>query len=88
MNRRWQVCRLRLETPGDPHAEGAYARPLGLAHDGSDVAENVLCLCPNHHALFDYFAIALDPSKLRLNKHALGPSFVAHHNSRTEPKAT
>jgi putative restriction endonuclease len=34
-------------------SEGAHIRALGKPHLGPDVPEKVLCLCPNHHALFD-----------------------------------
>ena len=80
---RCQVCGVRLELePGAFYAEAHHIQPLGGEHNGLDVRENLLCLCPNHHALFDYFATPLDPAKLRLNKHALGQSFVAYHNAR------
>jgi putative restriction endonuclease len=48
-----QVCDMRLETPAGPFAEGAHVRPMGRPHNGPDSVTNVLCLCPNHHVLFD-----------------------------------
>src|SRR5207253_1293558 len=54
-----QMCGLRLETPVGPYAEGAHIKPLGAPHDGPDSAGNVLCLCPNHHVLFDVGAITI-----------------------------
>lgn len=48
-----QVCGIRLETTAGPYSEGAHIRPLGRPHDGPDREDNILCLCPNHHALFD-----------------------------------
>jgi predicted restriction endonuclease len=48
-----QVCGTRLETPAGAYAECAHIRPLGRPHFGPDTQENVLCLCPNHHVLFD-----------------------------------
>lgn len=48
-----QVCDTRLEVPGGTLSEGAHIRALGRPHLGPDVPDNVLCLCPNHHALFD-----------------------------------
>jgi len=56
---RCQVCGLAVETPAGPYAEAAHIRPLGRPHDGPDVLENVLCLCPNHHVAFDRWAFAL-----------------------------
>ncbi len=61
-----QVCNTRLEGSAGPYAEAAHIRPLGAPHNGPDVLDNILCLCPNHHVLFDYggFAIADDFSLL------------------------
>jgi putative restriction endonuclease len=63
---RCQVCGIRLESNAGPYAEAAHIRPLGIPHDGSDSINNLLCLCPNHHVLFDYgaFSIADDLSLL------------------------
>lgn len=55
-----QVCRTRLETPAGPYAEASHIKPLGKPHNGPDVAANILCLCPNHHLLFDTGAIQID----------------------------
>jgi putative restriction endonuclease len=55
-----QVCGTRLETPTGPYAEGAHIRPLGRPHNGPDVPDNVLCLCPNCHVLFDTGAIIVE----------------------------
>jgi putative restriction endonuclease len=48
-----QICGVVLATPGGPYAECCHVRPLGRPHDGPDSLDNVLCLCPNHHAQFD-----------------------------------
>ena len=54
---RCQVCGIELVTPGGNYAEGAHIRPRGRPHSGPDEASNVLCLCPNHHVLFNRGAI-------------------------------
>jgi len=54
-----QMCGEVLDTPIGPYAEGAHIRPLGKPHNGPDTAANVLCLCPNHHVLFDKGAVAV-----------------------------
>lgn len=61
-NFRCQVCGIQLNTPDGPYAEAAHIRPLGSPHQGPDNLENVLCLCPNHHVLFDrlVFSIGTD----------------------------
>jgi putative restriction endonuclease len=55
-----QVCGIRMVTPAGPYAEAAHIRALGAPHHGPDVAENLLCLCPNDHVLFDTGAIYVD----------------------------
>jgi putative restriction endonuclease len=55
-----QVCGVRLETPARPYAEAAHIRPLGAPHNGPDTLNNILCLCPNHHVLFDHGSITID----------------------------
>ena len=98
-----QVCGLALETSAGPYAEAAHIKPLGKPHNGPDIDSNILCLCPNHHVMFDNggFAIADDleligiKGKLRVNpKHQLGIEFIRYHrehylqnNGQSEPVA-
>lgn len=56
---RCQICGSRLSTPVGPYAEAAHIRPLAAPHNGPDTAENLLCLCPNHHVLFELGSIAI-----------------------------
>ena len=56
---RCQVGEKRLEGPGGPYAEAAHIQPLGSPHNGPDVISNILCLCPNHHVLFDIGAFTI-----------------------------
>tara|TARA_B100000315_G_scaffold235521_1_gene250523 strand:- start:991 stop:1776 length:786 start_codon:yes stop_codon:yes gene_type:complete len=52
-NYRCQVCDVVLEGSAGPYAEAAHIKPLGSPHNGPDTMDNLLCLCPNHHVLFD-----------------------------------
>lgn len=61
-----QFCRISLPTPIAPYAEAAHIRPLGRPHDGRDSLENVLCLCPNDHVLFDFGAVTVLPEALTI----------------------
>lgn len=54
-----QVCSIRLEGPAGPYAEAAHIKPLGYPHNGPDDQDNLLCLCPNHHILFDLNAFTI-----------------------------
>jgi putative restriction endonuclease len=94
---RCQVCGVRLSSAAGPYAEAAHIQPLGAPHHGPDVLANVLCLCPNHHVLFDLgsFAVADDGQLLGLpgqllqqKKHFIEPTFLAYHRAHFyEPQA-
>ncbi|MDH3902896.1 MAG: HNH endonuclease, partial [Xanthomonadales bacterium] len=55
-----QTCSTRIERPGGAYAQAAYIRPLGRPHNGPDTVDNILCLCPNCHVLFDGWAFAIE----------------------------
>ena len=83
-----QVCGTRLECPTGPYSEAAHIRPLGSPHDGPDTASNLLCLCPNHHVLFDNGAISIaedlslinDSGSLTVHKdHHISEDHLAYH---------
>ncbi len=76
-----QICDTAIRLPDRLYAEAHHVRPLGGGHRGPDVIENVLCVCPNHHAELDYGAIGLDAGRIRtVRGHYLGPEFVDYHN--------
>ncbi|MFE9929480.1 YDG/SRA domain-containing protein [Streptomyces sp. NPDC005533] len=56
-----QICRARLivSLEGAAYSEAAHIQAVGKPHLGQDRIENVLCLCPNCHALFDRGALQL-----------------------------
>lgn len=92
-----QVCGTRLASPAGPYAEAAHIRPLGAPHHGPDVLANVLCLCPNHHILFDLgsFGVADDGNLMGIAgtlrthlRHLIAPEFLAYHRIHFyEPQA-
>jgi predicted restriction endonuclease len=55
-----QVCNYRLEFGSFRYAEVHHLRPLG--EGGFDNEDNMLVLCPNHHAEFDYGLIGISGS--------------------------
>jgi putative restriction endonuclease len=55
-----QVCETRLQYMRRPYSQAAHIRGLGSPHDGPDELPNLLCLCPNHHVLFDGLEIYID----------------------------
>ncbi|WP_407690101.1 YDG/SRA domain-containing protein [Rubrobacter aplysinae] len=56
---RCQMCGESLLCLAGPYAEAAHIRPLGAPHNGPDDLDNLLCLCPNHHVLFDNGGVAI-----------------------------
>ncbi|WP_220793108.1 YDG/SRA domain-containing protein [Nocardioides stalactiti] len=69
-----QICDQILDLPVGNYAEGAHIRPLGAPHHGPDTVDNMLCLCPTHHVLFDKGAIVItdDLGVLDHHGHDLG----------------
>lgn len=90
---RCQICDVQLPTRAGLYAEGAHIRPLGSPHNGSDSRGNILCLCPNHHVLFDRGAIYITTDFMvvdtftgdhlgelrRHSRHTVGPKDLAYH---------
>jgi putative restriction endonuclease len=78
---RCQMCGETLDVGSSLYAEGAHIRPLGRPHDGPDAEANVLCLCPNHHVLFDYGVIVITDD-LDVVEAATGSSIGALRSTR------
>jgi hypothetical protein len=78
-----QICGETIKLPdGTRYAEAHHIQPLGASHGGLDVIANILCLCPNHHAMLDLGAMPLDLSKLRKHPHhTVEQRFIEYHNS-------
>jgi putative restriction endonuclease len=83
-----QICGTRLETPAGAYAETCHIRPIGRPHNGPDVAENVLCLCPNCHVLFDELSVWVNDDRslgggaglLRTNsQHPISTDVLQYH---------
>lgn len=53
-----QVCGTMISlADGNPYSEVHHVRPLGMK--GPDTTANMLVLCPNHHAEFDFSATGI-----------------------------
>ncbi|MDH6114350.1 putative restriction endonuclease [Kitasatospora sp. MAP12-15] len=68
-----QVCETRLQYKLKPYSEAAHVRGLGSPHDGPDELHNMLCLCPNHHVLFDGLEIYVDADDVVRQTHSDKP---------------
>lgn len=97
---RCQVCSVELDLPVGRYSEGAHIRGVGSPHDGPDTADNMLCLCPNHHVLFDKGGIYIDDDLAVRNhtgesifrlatkpKHVLSLEHIRYHRSHHGFKA-
>lgn len=83
-----QICGIQIRTSAGYYAEAAHIQAVGAPHNGPDTVENLLCLCPNHHVMFDkgVFAIKDDltlegiDGKLTLHKnHSVEIKFIQYH---------
>ncbi|WP_344161353.1 YDG/SRA domain-containing protein [Nocardiopsis rhodophaea] len=54
---RCQICGQSVDLPSGPSSDVAHIRALGAPHNGPDIEENALCLCPNDHRRFDNGAL-------------------------------
>jgi predicted restriction endonuclease len=79
---RCQICGDTITLPdGSRYAEAHHVQPLGGIHSGPDDEENILCLCPNHHAACDLGAIRLSLDELgSAEGHAVGGQYIDYHN--------
>ena len=93
---RCQMCGVRLEGTAGPYAETAHIRPLGQPHNGPDTLDNILCLCPNHHVLFDTGGVAIaddfsligEEGQLMVDpRHSINKEHLRYHREHylTEP---
>jgi putative restriction endonuclease len=89
---RCQICESELLIPKGFISEGAHIRALGRPHNGPDIVENIICLCPNHHSLLDLGGIYIsdkfqvfDLSHTYIGEltidatHKIDPAFTAYH---------
>lgn len=83
-----QICDFRINVETGFYAEGAHIKGLGKPHNGSDTFDNILCLCPNHHVMFDRYTFTIDndltligiPGKLNVHKdHVINKDYLNYH---------
>lgn len=88
-----QVCGTTIKLSNRNYSETHHLQPLGKTHQGPDVQENMLVVCPNHHAQLDYVAIAIEPNSLEIidsngdklgkltvsKKHKLEKRYLTYH---------
>ena len=77
-----QICGEFIEMASKKrYAEAHHIKPLGRDHKGPDIAGNVICLCPNHHAECDLGVRRLSLKTLRqVEGHTVEKAFIDYHN--------
>lgn len=77
-----QICGITIALSGDKkYIEAHHIKPLGQPHNGPDTIENLICVCPNHHAMLDYGAMMLVPDTLsQATRHRISNEYIAYHN--------
>ena len=77
-----QICGYRITLAnGQGYSEAHHIRPLGGHHQGPDIIQNILCLCPNHHVELDYFSTSLHLDNIRIHPdHPVEQQFIEYHN--------
>lgn len=75
-------CRHNIKLPdGSYYAEAHHLQPLGGDHEGHDLAENILCVCPHHHAELDMAVFKLSQKKLcEVPDHRIAQNYIDYHN--------
>ena len=84
-NNHCQICGTTIELfDNKNYSEGHHIVPLN--HNGHDVINNLLCVCPNHHIQLDYGAIKIE--KLMIKKgHNIDNEYVKYHNENIYKKS-
>ncbi len=80
---RCQVCGFHIQLSNNRYySEAHHIIPLGKPHHGSDVPENIIILCPNHHVMMDYGLIELSIEMLKAPlKHTIDQKSIDYHNT-------
>jgi len=81
-----QICGHAIALPnGELYSEAHHVQPLGSPHDGPDKIDNIVVVCPNHHAELDFFARTLRISDLRsVPGHSVDPKYLDYHNENVK----
>ena len=73
-----QLCMCTLTVPALTFSHGAHIQGLGHPHNGKDLVDNMLCLCPNCHIRLDYGAIYIQDDCLTAQDVITGSTSKLH----------
>lgn len=79
-----QICGIKIEIGENRYySEGHHIKPLGSMHNGPDVKENIIILCPNCHIKFDNGVIDIDNVDIKKNKyHNIDNKYISYYNEK------
>lgn len=92
-----QICGDRRQGRSDEgFSHVHHLMPLGEPHDGPDIPENTVVVCPNHHEDFEHGVLEIEPQTKEIHHsyeeevdgrtvetredHELGAQYLAYHN--------
>jgi hypothetical protein len=83
-NNECQICGLTIELRDQSrYSEAHHIQPLGQPHNGPDVAENIVVLCPNHHAQLDFGTLKIEKNSLgKCAGHDISEKYIKYHNEK------
>ena len=85
-----QVCQIQIATSAGYYAEAAHIKAVGEPHNGPDTTDNLLCLCPNHHLMFDkgvfvinddYTLTGIEGNITTNDNHPISLEFIQYHRN-------
>ncbi|USL34823.1 HNH endonuclease [Priestia megaterium] len=96
-NNECQICAGKIEVgKGKFYSEVHHIQPLGT-HNGPDISENMIVLCPNHHRMFDMGVIRINIVEKKVHhynknnvlngkvinlKHNINEKYTTYHDSQ------
>lgn len=85
-NNRCQICETRLEIGNNSfYSEVHHIQPLGHPHNGPDIIQNMICVCPNCHKKLDYGFSPIEIDNIsNLRNHTIDRVYIDYHNRRIE----
>ncbi len=63
------------------YSEAHHIKPLGIPHNGPNIAKNIIVLCPNHHVMLGYGILKLQEKDIKEHEnHRIDNKFLEYHN--------
>jgi len=79
-----QLCNTRIKIGNDKfYSEVHHLKPLGMPHNGPDIIENMIVVCPNCHVELDYQSQLIDANNLNcISPHFVSTDFINYQNKK------